>query len=295
MSEKECLIENLKQFVQFKESSIFFRLIHSPWKILYPMVLNKLGKISETYTETFYGATLKIVLPEVVSVAIYRYGFFEEGLSLFLLQTLKPGQVFIDIGAHLGYYTVLASQRVSNSGKVIAFEPTPRTCTVLRDNVKNCGNVTVEPFAVWSTHKKDLFINDLGWIWSAHNSLFKPRLEKAVIAHPIQIQGIALDDYFTDNAIIPSMIKIDAESAELEILKGMTHTLTTHQPVISIEVGDFDLPDVPPSRKIIEFMLDHAYTPFEYRKGLFVEHSLSTRYGYNNIICVPNHLKDHYF
>jgi len=60
-------------------------------------------------------------------VKLYQYGFFEEGLTRAIIEKLRPGDTFVDIGAHVGYYTILASLLVGAEGHVVAFEPTPRT------------------------------------------------------------------------------------------------------------------------------------------------------------------------
>lgn len=53
-----------------------------------------------------------VVIAELVSLFIYRYGFFEEGLTNIFLHYLKPGMTFFDIGAHFGYFTLLGSALV---------------------------------------------------------------------------------------------------------------------------------------------------------------------------------------
>ena len=53
---------------------------------------------------------MRVHLPDLVGVKLYQYGFFEEGLTRAVIEHLHPGDVFIDIGAHVGYYTMLASQ-----------------------------------------------------------------------------------------------------------------------------------------------------------------------------------------
>ena len=51
---------------------------------------------------------MRVHLPDLVGVKLYQYGFFEEGLTRAVIEHLHPGDVFIDIGAHVGYYTMLA-------------------------------------------------------------------------------------------------------------------------------------------------------------------------------------------
>jgi hypothetical protein len=94
--------------------------------------------------------------------------------------------------------------------------------------------------------------------------------------------------------MIPTVVKIDAESAELEILKGMVQTLSSSQPIVSVEVGDFDLAGVPKSREVVEFVLQYGYVAFEYKTGKFVNHQLSAHYNYSNILFVPTQLQERF-
>ncbi len=113
----------------------------------------------------------------------------------------------------------MASHLVGCEGRVVSFEPTPRTREVLELNVECRKNVVVEPYAVWS-REKQMDLKDFGWKYSAFNSLLSPRLKEHPISATIQVQAVTLDSYVAENDLLPSLIKIDAESAELEILKG---------------------------------------------------------------------------
>ena len=63
----------------------------------------------------FWGHEMTVVYPETTSLAISRYGFFEEGLTTMVLEYLKPGMTFLDVGAHFGYFTFLGSWIVGDS------------------------------------------------------------------------------------------------------------------------------------------------------------------------------------
>src|SRR5437867_12024721 len=116
------------------------RLATHPWRLLYPRLLNVLGRFRSTSAETFWTGRFEAVLPESVSTHIWRYGFFEDDVCLFLLRSLAPGMVFVDIGAHFGFFTLLASELVGETGRVIALEPMPQTFVHLMRNVRlNCS------------------------------------------------------------------------------------------------------------------------------------------------------------
>src|SRR5271154_2165133 len=81
-------------------------------------------------------------------------GQFESSATAFLSRFLQPGMTVLDIGAHHGLYTLLASKRVGPQGKVFSFEKSTRERTALLQHLRinHCANVVVEPFAVGATN-----------------------------------------------------------------------------------------------------------------------------------------------
>lgn len=77
---------------------------------------------------------------------LYEHGVHEPRETDFLAKALQPGMTFIDIGAHVGYYTLLGAAAVGKEGKVIAFEPEPYNLEILTKNValNELTNVVVE-------------------------------------------------------------------------------------------------------------------------------------------------------
>ena len=240
----------------------------------------------------FSGERMRVRLPERVSVHLWRYGFIEPNLSRILLGHLQQDMVFFDVGAHYGYFSVLGSQLVGPGGEVHAFEPSPDTFRLLVANTRNrevrvvCNNV-----ALWS-ESTTLEYRTFGAEFSAFNSLFHPRLQGAEKDRALsleqrhQIPTRTLDEYVREQGVSPDVIKIDAENAELEILRGAVEVMDEHRPVITVEVGDG--PDDQGSRAALDFALSHGYRPFDYVDGDLQEHELRTRYGRGNIVLIPD-------
>lgn len=258
--------------------------------VLLSMIARRFNRGFKITTKTFWGDEMTVVIPEVVSLSIFRYGYFEEGLTKMMLEYLKPGATFFDIGAHFGYFTLLSSAIVGNAGGVYSFEPTPSTFTLLQSNVKDRNNVTLNKCAAFS--KKTSFIfNDYGIEYSAFNSFVDARLDqntlKRINPKKLEVDAISLDEYIYNKKIIPDFIKIDAESAEYEILEGMSHTINNIRPIISIEVGDMDIEGVKSSRDCIQYLIESGYQPYEYKEGCIIRHKLKERYSYDNILFLP--------
>ncbi|MEO1052788.1 MAG: FkbM family methyltransferase [Bacteroidota bacterium] len=155
-----------------------------------------------------------------------------------LKNNLKQDTCFIDVGANLGFFTCLGGVLCSN-GSVHAFEMDPKCIPLIEENVglNKLDNVTVNNNAV-SDREGVEKIPDL--------STPDPRLmilKPSDDAEGIEVQGISLDDYFKKNEIKPDFVKVDAEGAELKVLKGMPDTLKRNDVKILVEIHCQKLPN----------------------------------------------------
>jgi len=244
----------------------------------------------EGRARTFYGDTLNILPGEMVSTELAVRAYFEEGLTWGLLQCLRPGDTFLDVGAHVGYFTLLGARLVGSTGRVEAFEPTPQTAAVLRSNAQGLPQVTVNELAVFS-RSGPLILNDLGSEYAAYNSVHAPRLEGPEASAParqLTVQALTLDDFCQERGLRPDFIKIDAESTELNVLQGAVGVLAEAQPIISVEVGDCGVTGAASSREVLEFAIGLEYRAYEYKAfGQFVPHEPKQWYSYDNLLLLP--------
>lgn len=164
---------------------------------------------------------------------------FEKNEIAFLRKSLKPGDVFLDIGANGGIYTVVASRQVGNQGHVYAFEPGERELKLLRHNIQlnNLTNVTVIPCAVSdkSGVAKFAVVND-----GALNSLADLNRAEQEIESWQTIHTMSVDD-FIDKYSIPKVdfVKIDVEGAERLVLNGAKFLLRSDNTItIMFEASD---------------------------------------------------------
>jgi FkbM family methyltransferase len=160
----------------------------------------------------------------------YESNYEEENYS-FLQQQVKKGMQVIDIGAHIGLFSVTASQLTGPEGKVICFEPTPGTYNTLTETLRlnKCTNVIPVQAAVSEKSGTTTFyISDIEACNS--NSLVKNKEEKEISAYEVKL--VSIDDVITNYSIKPSLIKIDAEGAELDVLKGGVQTFKSIKPIL---------------------------------------------------------------
>ncbi len=286
--------DQLQRQIAIYESSRWHKLIHYPLRPMLSRVLTAYatarGIMLPVKVRTFWGDSMTVVLPEVVSASIFAYRVYEPGLTMFTLKYCKPGMIFFDVGAHFGYFTLLAAHLVGDSGVVHAFEPTPSTHGVLAANAAGKPNIVLCNQAAWS-QSDTIVVNDFGVRFSAFNSTYEPRLtpdeKKKIKVSSHTVQAVSLDTYARERKVKPDFIKIDAESAEKEILQGLYETLTSAKPIVSLEVGDQGIRGAGTSRELVKFMSDFHYDAMEYKGGRIVPHRLQQQYEYANILFVP--------
>lgn len=293
------LVKALEKAVFVSKGTRIQKLRTLPIKLLYSKILDLaspwINKPVRIKTTTFWGDRMLVVIPERVSLNIYRYGVFEESLTRMVLEYLEPGMTFLDIGTHFGYFTLLSSFLVGNKGQVHTFEPTPSTFEMLQANIKNKSNIYANNIAAFSKQTSISF-NDYGIKYSALNSIFDARLPEAIISRlkprKYEIKAITIDEYVKNKGIRPDFIKIDAESSEYDILLGMEKTINQFQPMISIEVGDMRVKGVPASKDLIAFLVNRRYQPYEFKDGVISQYSQHVHenepYQYDNILFLPN-------
>ena len=264
------------------------RLVTHPWKLFYPRVLRAIGLSHTVSAVTFWRGRFEALLPEAVSTHIWRYGFFEEDVCLFLLRTLDPGMVFIDVGAHYGFFSLLGSELVCTQGRVVALEPMPRTFAQLTNNVARNGrhhNVLALNFAAYSANEMVAF-RDYGLIDAGLNSAFGVRGETRRSRQTL-VHARRCDD-LVEELRLPrvDVIKIDAESSEMHVLRGAEATIRQFSPRIILEVGDFDLAGVARSTDLVRWLSQHGYVAHEWSDGGIAPHQPRDTYAYGNLLFV---------
>lgn len=164
----------------------------------------------------------------------FRYfpGDYEKEHYDLLKEYLKPGMQVLDIGAHIGLFSVACSRLTENTGKIICFEPTPGTFSILKETLKlnHCDNVTAVQAAVSNKNGMATFYESKANEGCNSNSLVKNRSEREFSAYDVKL--VTIDSITADNLLKPSFIKIDVEGAELDALKGGIQTFKTLKPVL---------------------------------------------------------------
>jgi FkbM family methyltransferase len=163
-------------------------------------------------------------------------GAYERGCVRVLREQLSEGSVCVDVGANLGYLSILMAQLVGKGGRTIAFEPMPDTFEVLRENIKvnRLENVVLVAAAVSDETGSAALLTMASEGVAKTASMVGYRLEGP--AQKTVVRSLRLDDYFAGSARLPDLIKIDVEGAELMVLKGARETITRGGPALIVEI-----------------------------------------------------------
>jgi FkbM family methyltransferase len=175
--------------------------------------------------ETVVGPLLLPQGDRVITAVLRSSHVWEPPETRFLQMALRPGQTFVDVGAHVGYFSVLAAKRVGPNGAVIALEPETRNLDLLQRNVarNDCPNVVVLPFAAGSAP---------GWmslVLVEHNR-GAHRLAPLGEADTL-VSCVRLDDVLPGTV---DVVKVDAQGYDHEVIDGMRRTLAANPRLVVI-------------------------------------------------------------
>ncbi|MFZ4474235.1 MAG: FkbM family methyltransferase [Saprospiraceae bacterium] len=243
----DSLLDSLASVERIASMGKFNRMLHNPVKYLFSILYLYLiypvrKKEIIVKARLFNGNSITIALP--ASTDIYLTGGkshrSEINLAKYLIKNLHANSVFIDVGAHYGYFSLIASDIVKN-GRVFSFEPSSKSFNILKRNILNKANATIFNKAV--SHGNDpITFYEFDNLHSEYNSTQVAQFEnedwfKSTETKIQKIDSVSLSGFCDENVIYPDFIKIDVEGFENEVIKGAEHLLTnsTKKPIVVME------------------------------------------------------------
>lgn len=228
-------------------------------------VAARFGVLRPVWREFQPGLRMQLDFRDMIHQTILLADLWDPLLTRLVNEHLQPGDVFVDVGAHSGYFTLLASRRVGTAGAVLAIEPSPAVATQLRSNVRasECSNVRIEEVAC-----SDLPGEAVLHVHAGGNSGMTSLASSNAGAGPtVAVQCASLDSlYRKHNLGRVRLMKIDVEGAELLVLRGAAEMIRQAKPLIVIELEPhllagfgFEMKDV------VEWMgkLNYRVTPMD--------------------------------
>ncbi|MNK25876.1 hypothetical protein D3C87_442050 [compost metagenome] len=207
------------------------------------------------------------------------FGFDETWVSHLAKHYIKEGDVVYDIGAHIGYTSILFSKLVGKQGQVHAFELLPSVAKNYLEKTVNANQLTnIKAHAIGLADKKDEI--DI-YVGNTMMGTLTDEGYQSQLSEKCQID--TLDNYISTHQITPPRaIKIDVERAEIACLKGAVETIKNFKPILIIEFHNIDL-----LREGYQLLSEMGYQ-LSVKNGVIDEKylfNLSTFYG--NTLAIP--------
>ena len=194
------------------------------------------GVADKVYRKKLPGNIIMNLKPEEhIQQQLFWYGNYEKPLGTVLKNLLQPDSTFLDIGANIGYFSLLAA-RFASEGKIIAFEPVSYLFEALEKNVALNNFIVIHPVKAAIGEKEEERIIYLSAADNTGMSSFqKP---ENYSGNYEMVKVLSLDSWFAGSGLIKAdIIKIDVEGNELAVLKGMKGIAQHFQPHILLELN----------------------------------------------------------
>lgn len=221
------------------------------------------------------------------------YEGFEKEETDFLQIFLNEGDTFIDIGANVGLFTLLAAKKVGSKGSVICFEPAPITFERLTENVElnNFRNIDFRNIGLSDEIGELTFhISDNGFdAWNSFAKSTDNNLAKSIIV-PTSTLNFELKN--VDKSKI-KLIKIDVEGWEKFVLRGGRDLFIEFNPAVMVEFTEVNTFNAGyPVYEIYDLMESFGYSWYIIKDGNLVKEAKKIHYPYNNLIAMKNNSKN---
>jgi FkbM family methyltransferase len=164
---------------------------------------------------------------QVMTPFMREYGLWEPAETAFLERTVRPGDTVLDVGANIGYFSVLGSTLVGPQGRVIAVEPEPRNLLLLKANLwrNQCANAVVLPLAAGrefgyvplTFNEENRGDHQVGWIDRAD----------------LHVPSARLDDLLAGQRL--DLVKVDTQGVDHEVVAGLAGLFEVSSPTILCE------------------------------------------------------------
>jgi FkbM family methyltransferase len=228
--------------------------ILKPWFIHNPLLITRaliydigMAPHGWTWVKTCFHQQIYCDTSKAIGRAIYKNGVYELATSELVWRLLKntPEALFVDVGANIGYYSLLAHKRLGNNGRVMSFEPVPDIYEKLAMNIQGMNNIEAYQFAVSSSNGEATLSIPKG---SESNDGISTLQDCTDALDSFTVQTISLDK-FLDKKI--HILKIDVEGHEYSALFGAKNLLASgrinnilfeghdieHSDVVSLLIG----------------------------------------------------------
>ncbi len=242
------------------------KLLFKPWYIYRPIqafrsLIYRVKPPEGGYcsVQTSFGMSVVVNIKKAIGKSILYQGVFDLAVSEAILRLAHQGEIVVDVGANVGYMSILSSKAVGPHGKVFSFEPHPELFSVLNKNVdlatKTLGFKNIHPLqvalgrvaGVASLFQPDYF--------AFNDGVSKISLDKLHLGKSVEVNIKSIDEIFGSMTI--SLLKLDVEGFEWQVLQGAKQALSDHK-IRNILFEEHAILDSP----LVKMLKDNGYHIF---------------------------------
>lgn len=289
---KSELLERLQKVWRVEQRGRVFKWMQQPLKRLQAVGIKRfyypvIRKGILVKAQTCWGESMYVLLPAAAEVFLTgtKVHPSEIRLSQWLVQHVKPGQTFVDGGAHYGYFSLLFRYLSGNDSKVWSFEPSVETFQILQRNKRDGIELINKAL---SDHTGTVVMTQSDVLHSEANAVTQDG-----DASGVTIECIKLDDYLPDKSRV-DYIKLDVEGHEYEALQGAAQIIEAQHPIIILEIWNPAHRDNLNQLRAVEWLIQKGYNlflPAEYGTDIpcaAVDDIYTEAWDSFNIILKPN-------
>lgn len=228
-----------------------------------------------------YGEKMYCYLDSKISPHIFSE-LFERREVKFVKYFLEEGDIFVDVGANIGLFSIVAAPVVGEKGDVVSFEPTPKLYKRLNQNknVNGYSNIHTYELGLYSTDGHET-INVSNEGRNAWNSLEKTNMRGSY--QEKEIETTTIDNFIVKNSCVEraKLIKIDVEGAEFDIIKGGEKLFASKEaPTLLIEFADRNTGPNRSCKKLHDLLVRLGYSLYELGQspGEIIPHTPQKKY-----------------
>lgn len=229
------------------------------------------GKGYTTVVSFDRGQQITLDLDDWIAYQIFLTGFYdvETNHTRFFRRLVREGMVVIDVGAHIGYYTLQAAVRVGERGQVHAFEPVSYSFSRLTENIRVNGLANVSAHRCVVRDRAGIADVHVADAWNRGASGFTPPENVSGLVE--RVPAVTLDEYAKSAGLAAvDLVKIDVEGAEMAVLKGMSRLLEQPRLQLLIEVKEGHLKSQGSSpEELLNYLSRAGFLPWKItRRGI---------------------------
>jgi FkbM family methyltransferase len=221
------------------------------------------------------GSRLAVRTDDTIGRVLAISGVWEPNVTTIFARSLSPGDVCLDVGAHIGYFTLLASKSVGSAGHVYAFEPSPTNFRALCGNLERneAANVTALEVAVGRPAQRALLVEGPGTNTgrASLSPVLVGRRTAGLTEATVEVRSITADLPASDLERV-RVVKIDVEGYELEVLESLEPVFELGRPLtVLVELTPGWIADGEPRAQVEAVCARHGFDLHRVETGYSVD------------------------